>query len=92
MERKFQMVRLSAGDWLLPDNDERTLWRIQRYDDGADYGLDVAFASRSFWRLMRCRYEIGEDIDITEDAAWVEVHSWLPTRQAAIDSALQVSR
>lgn len=35
-ERTYRMIRLGSGDYLLPSNDAKTLWRIARYveDDG----------------------------------------------------------
>jgi hypothetical protein len=34
-ERLFSLVRLKGGggDWLLPDNNEKTLWRLQLHDE-----------------------------------------------------------
>ena len=31
--RVYVLTRLGSGDYLLPSNDGRTLWRISRYDD-----------------------------------------------------------
>lgn len=34
MNRRYSMIKLATGDWLLPSNDLRTLWRICREPDG----------------------------------------------------------
>lgn len=39
-ERKYAMTRIATGDYLLPSNDARTIWRIERYTDGPSLGLD----------------------------------------------------
>lgn len=49
--RKYQRIRLGAGDWLLPSNDGQTMYRLLRYDeDGSGEMWDEA---RQKWRTMR---------------------------------------
>ena len=33
-DRKYQLTKVGAGDWLLPSNDARTLWRLHKGTDG----------------------------------------------------------
>ena len=91
VERRYALVRVATGDYLFLANTGETLYRVSRYDDGADYGLDVDYAVRSFWRLRRTTPPaIGEvDVDELDALPWVDVADWLPTRQAGIDYALE---
>lgn len=101
IERRYQMTRLRSGDYLLPDNDEQTLWRITRYEerDGSLLRGDGTEIRGDFWALWRCRLtfdEVTDDDWILENGFvvddwnyWVEVHSLLPTRQAAIEAAMR---
>lgn len=47
-ERRFALTKAAPGDYLLPGNDERTLWRIAKYVDGESFGLDTT-GDREFW-------------------------------------------
>jgi hypothetical protein len=94
-ERRFQMTRLRAGDYLLPDNDGRTLWRIARYEerDGSLTRGDGTVVNGDFWALWRCRWCLDElDPETFEFETfhnYVEVQCLLPSRQAAIDAAMR---
>lgn len=90
-DRRFALTKIDAGDYLLPDNDETHLWRVVRYEDGSHYGLDVPYASRTFWRVLRCRrtvlelamtHHLGEIVE--EWFEWEECDQWLPSRAAAL--------
>ena len=41
-ERKYQMTRISAGDYLLPSNDGKTLWRICAYEEDGSAAVEEA--------------------------------------------------
>jgi hypothetical protein len=47
-ERKFALTKVAPGDYLLPGNDERSLWRIAQYQDGESFGLDMT-GDRTYW-------------------------------------------
>ena len=34
-ERKYALIKILAGDYLLPGNDAHTLWRIRRYQESS---------------------------------------------------------
>lgn len=93
-ERRFALRRIGAGDYLLPSNDGRTLWRLQRYEDGPSYGLDDWSRDRTFWRTLRWPESISrgtklDQFDISNLGRWREVADLLSTRRAAIEIALR---
>lgn len=51
-ERRYAMIKLGSGDYLLPDNDAQTMWRIVRYTDGPSFGLEDWPRDRELWRLL----------------------------------------
>lgn len=53
VERKYAMTRLGAGDYLLPSNDARTVWRISRYEDGPSHGLEEWPRDMMVWGAWR---------------------------------------
>jgi hypothetical protein len=100
------MVRIAAGDYLLPSNDGETLWRLFQYDeDGSlvEYPPDDRKHEHGrrvrgkFWNLWRYREplpafvdEFALDEEILDDwERWSLVETLLPTRRAAIESALR---
>lgn len=84
--RKYAMTRLAAGDYLLPSNDGRTLWRLERYEDGAAHGLVVGYQLRPFWRVSSTPMPGNGYVDVAylEQYRWTEHAQWLPTRAAAV--------
>jgi hypothetical protein len=40
-ERLFALTKVEPGDYLLPGNDERTLWRIAKYEDVETFELGI---------------------------------------------------
>jgi hypothetical protein len=95
MERKFQMVRLGAGDWLLPSNDGKTLFRLTKYwEDGSLYTVDERGKERKirgeFWAVwQRPLDEAVDDPRIEDLVGWREVRSGLRTRKEAMERALE---
>lgn len=93
--RKWQMIRLGAGDYLLPSNDRQTMWRLFRYEEdgslisiGPD-GVEVPIRGH-YWMVCRWNAPLTAlaDGDWDEWDRWQEYESLLPSRSAAIDSAL----
>ena len=91
-ERKWAMVRIGAGDYLLPSNDGATLWRIYRYEDA-----DNAGPLRMFWAAARYDGTMAEaerlmNWDPHEFLSWIRWSSWhtlLATRKEAIAAAVR---
>lgn len=52
IERKYALVKIKSGDWLLPGNDGKTLWRLATYVDGPVNGLDIP-RDREFWSVSK---------------------------------------
>lgn len=101
-ERKWRMVRVGPGDWLLPSNDLRCAWRISTYweDGSASYederGRDRVITG-TYWRL---RWHMRLDRDVLAlpaggllglidgDAYWTDSDHLIDTRREAIDRAM----
>ena len=98
-ERKYRMIRMRSGDYLLPGNDGATLWRICRYwEDGSAERWDGKPLVGWFWQAAKHPRPFESVFaSATEDdlLGWDEWECWemlLPTRQAAIDAAMRASR
>lgn len=97
MERTWAMTKLRTGDWALPSNSGKTLWRICRNpNDGAPGGW--AWDLYWFEGPANAVYagEVPEgapeyvDIDFDDWSRFSLAGQALPTRQAAIDEALRL--
>lgn len=91
-ERKWQMRRLDAGDYVCWSNDLTRLWRFHSYVDGKIGGLEVEW-NRTFWRACWVSREVAEtftdEIPNQWESPWVSSGSEnLPSRQAAVDVML----
>lgn len=96
-ERKFVLTKVGVGDYLLPGNDGRTLWRLRTYEDGASFGLEHYDHDFTRWGLYRYVHPLRSfDIQFTKDELdewdlWETVDTDFPTRRAAIAEALRMS-
>jgi hypothetical protein len=89
IERKYQLIKVKAGDWLLPANDDKTVWRLRQYEDGPSHGLDWP-ADKTFW--MGHRWEgSADEIDIDDWDRWEYEFEWCETREEAIQQALALT-
>ena len=95
-ERRFQMIRLGKGDYLLPSNDAQTLWRIASYEDGPSHGIEDWPRDITLWALWRWDGgmptvdEIAASLD--DPDPWYRWEHWeggYRTRKAAIEGALK---
>jgi len=98
--RVYAMTRLGDGDYLLPSNDARTLWRLYRYrEDGSvtfDNGRKLVgtfWAAAYYPGTLRQAHEgIVRDLSDYGHATyerWITHDSLLPSRQAAIEAAMK---
>lgn len=92
-ERKYAMTRLGPGDYLLPSNDAKTLWRITRYEeDGSAIYVNADGSERPltgmYWMTWKYKRPLdsGEALNMDEFVPWDLL---LPTRAAAIRAALR---
>lgn len=88
-ERKYAMTKLAPGDWLLPDNDGKRLWRIARYEDGPSHGLEDWPKDREVWGIWRWLEPRHGTIDPDDWAEWEMWEGSCQTRQDAIEAALR---
>lgn len=91
-ERRYAMQRVAAGDYLLPSNGGRVLWRIRRYTDGPSAGLEIP-RDRDFWGVWRWDGEIvpGAALDLDDWSRWDFWEGSHDTRADAVDAALRVA-
>jgi hypothetical protein len=100
-ERRYQMTRVRSGDYLLPSNDGRRLWRITAYvEDGslveyepgkvdlASLGAGKPVVGR-FWKAAYFRDGVDAAGRLLEWDQWEEWEALLPTRRAAVDAAMR---
>lgn len=98
VERKWQMTRLCAGDYLLPSNDSTVMWRLSTHEDGSLYGLECSYEERTFWQL---EWMLREDFDSYverygevpgggDGTLWHESAWGLATRKEAINLAMEL--
>jgi hypothetical protein len=90
--RKYAMAKVAPGDYLLPSNDGRTLWRLVRHEDGPSHGLADWPRDRDVWALWQRREPVPPaalDVSALDDwDRWVLVSDNLSTRAKAIDDAM----
>lgn len=88
VQRNYAMTKVAVGDYLLPSNDGRTIWRLAVYQDGPASGLDVP-TERNFWGLWRW---IGgpDGVDLEDWELWQMEVPALPTRGAAVAEVMRM--
>lgn len=87
-ERKYQMIRIAAGDYLLPSNDTQTLWRIvkiKEMDTEKLRDVEVWEALYHETPLQQLNINSFDPDDWTPWRCW---ETWIPTRRDAISIAL----
>lgn len=100
IERKYQMVRVGEGDYLLPSNDGKTLWRIYTYEEdgtaevSAD-GKKWRTLKGTFWSNARCNVPLKDvdpqSPDLLDWSNWTTWSATMTTRKVAIQDALRVT-
>jgi len=92
-ERKYQITRLNRGDYLLPSNDGRTLWRIYSYEeDGSAETYQGRVIKGTFWANAR-RPMPREGVAVGDLLDWSDWEFWagpFDSRSEAIEEALRV--
>lgn len=101
-ERVYAMIRLRAGDWMLPSNDGQTMYRLSSYvEDGSawyedEHGREHKIVG-TFWNVSRMTMTklqalvespVTDDEDILDWDEWETESSGHPSRKAAIEAAL----
>jgi hypothetical protein len=89
------MIRLGKGDYLLPSQDAKTLWRIATYEDGPSHGIMDWPRDLILWGLWKWNGEMPTVDQIAanlEEGVWTD--RWLfwegghRTRSEAIESVV----
>ncbi len=97
-ERRYKLTRISVGDYLLPSNDARTLWRVYAYEedgsatvqgkDGRDRPLRGRWWSTAKYAAPLLDLGLLPD-DFLDWCYWTVWDTCLASREAAIGSALR---
>lgn len=82
-ERKYALTKVKPGDYLLPSNDAKMIWRIARYTDGPTTGLMDWSRDREVWGVWRWEGE-PTYVDTGSWNRWEMVLGPLFTRAEAI--------
>lgn len=98
VERRYALIRVETGVYLLPSNDRKTLWRITSYTEEGDgwWELPDGKAKQikgTFWqtarRPMPTQDELNDDDFLWDYDKWEWWSSVCPTRREAIEDALR---
>lgn len=89
-EHLWSMRRLGSGDYLLPSNDLRHVFRIIASTEGPSSGIDEWRTDRRVWSV---RLWTGPRLGVDPDAwhHWQEIKGLIPRRADAVDAALRWS-
>jgi hypothetical protein len=90
-QRKYTMMKgQGAGDWLLPGNDGKTLWRLSK-EDNALNGVEADWGPWCLWRWHRTIGKLGIDMDALGDwSQWDLEEQGHLSRENAIRAALKL--
>lgn len=90
-QRKYALTKIKAGDYLLPSNDGKTIWRFAQYEDGPSHGLDWP-RDVVVWALWRWRdpVDLLGAVDTEDWEGWQEVANALGRRSDAIAEAMRI--
>lgn len=97
-ERKYVMTRVRRGDYLLPSNDQLTLWRISSYEeDGSAEWQDANgkwhTVTGTFWQTAKYTHGVPREGLLDEDFLdwehWDSYAMGFRSRAAAIEDALK---
>ncbi len=88
-ERKYAMMRIAAGDYLLPSNDAKTIWRLVSMLEGPSTGIEGWARDRTVWSVWRWTdTQRMPYVDASSLDGWEMWDSMLATRAEAIEVAL----
>jgi hypothetical protein len=87
-ERKYALTKVATGDYLLPSNDGRKVWRIARYEDGPSHGLDDWTRDIMLWGVWEWTGKSSTYVDVGSWDRWEMWSSGHETRADAIATAL----
>lgn len=91
VERKWAARKINVGDYILPSNDQQTLWRLRAYDEDGS-----GPARGRYWELWRWAGDVSDEVAIADSIIernwdrWELVASVIRTRADAIEEALRI--
>jgi hypothetical protein len=90
-ERKYALTKVASGDYLLPSNDGKSLWRIRVYTEGPSSGLEDWPADRDVWGVWKWTEMVcpGSYADTENESEWDFWEGLYETRKSAINAALK---
>ncbi len=89
IRRKYALTKIKRGDYLLPSNDGRTIWRLCAYEDGPSTGITDWPGDVTFWGVWKWT-GAGDTVDPQDWEPWEMMESMLPTRAEAVRAALKM--
>lgn len=92
-ERLYQFSRVRSGDYLLPGNDARTLWRIAHYDEEFIGPDSETVELKLCWGIWKWTHTLdsGHPVDTQDWNEWEFFEGFLKTRREAIDRAVELA-
>lgn len=93
VERKYAMTKIEKGDWLLPSNDGKTVWRIRICTELApspDGHGDREVDHWEIWRWLGSTLTAFAGGDVEDWSQWDFYEGYHKTRKDAVDSALRL--
>jgi hypothetical protein len=89
VERKYALTKIAPGDYLLPSNDARTIWRIAKYTEGPSSGLKDWARDRDVWGVWRWTEPSRGHVDTDDWYRWEMEEACCLTRAEAVEAALK---
>jgi hypothetical protein len=88
--RKYALTKVEKGDYLLPSNDGRRVWRLRQYVDGPSGGITDWERDRTLWGCWLWTGPLNA-VDINPDASdrWEFWEGNAETRAEVITIALK---
>lgn len=89
--RKYVLTKIAAGDYVLPSNDGKTLWRIAKYTEGPSSGITDWPRDKEVWGVWRWEKQIsvGAYLDTEDWTRWPLSSGPHFSRAEAIQAALR---
>jgi hypothetical protein len=93
IERKYTMTRIDSGDYLLPSNDGKTIWRIRRYDEEFIGRDSITIETRNYWGIWRwlgLTLTAFSGAEVDDWSQWDFCEGLHTRRKDAVNSALNL--
>lgn len=92
MERKYAITKIEAGDYILPSNDAKTLWRIQKLGSvgGSEDNVEWDW-SEAGWYVSKYNQYVDQtlQIDVDDWSFWTDWSGPYATRAEAVKDVIR---